>query len=152
MDAYFIVDSERRMKDQNKMFNDLSGTRQQAGDGHKHCYDMVKLELCQKDCIALRALKAGKTVQVNEIHGKGLDGHDLVLMGRATPLKDSKGDIHSVLVTYRDITEETRTMERLHKIEKESRQEKDILLRNLSEKTQEAEKLKKDLETARSGH
>ncbi|HEY8206390.1 MAG TPA: PAS domain-containing protein, partial [Myxococcaceae bacterium] len=103
------------------------------------------LEICQKDCIALRALKAGRAVQVKEIHGTSLDGRPLMLMGSATPVKNADGQVESVLVLYRDVTEESQLRERLHKLEEELRQEKDILLKNLGEKMKEVEDLRQRL-------
>src|SRR5687767_602468 len=107
MDSYFVIDDQRRLQDHNRSFLELSGSRTMAvRDGVPvHCYDRVKLEICQKDCIALKAVKAGRTVHVQEIRGKALDGRDLVLMGSATPLQDERGTITSVLVVYRDVTE-----------------------------------------------
>jgi hypothetical protein len=110
-----------------------------------HCYERIKLEICQKDCIALRALKAGRAVQVKEIHGTSLDGRPLMLMGSATPVKNADGQVESVLVLYRDVTEESQLRERLHKLEEELRQEKDILLKNLGEKMKEVEDLRQRL-------
>ncbi len=143
MDAYFVVDEQRRLKEHNRLFQDLSGGRKPVAGGEHvvHCYDMVKLEICQRDCIALRALKAGRAVQVNEIRGKSLDGRDLVLMGSAAPLRDSAGDVSAVLVTYRDVTEETSVREKLHRLERESQLEKDVLLKNLTQKTMELDRL-----------
>src|SRR6185436_114699 len=142
-DAFFVVDQDRKVKEQNRSFIELSG------GGHvsslSHCYERIKLEICQKDCIALRALKAGRAVQVKEIHGSSLDGRPLVLMGSATPIKDADGQVESVLVLYRDVTEESALRERLHKLEEELRQEKDILLKNLGEKMKEVDDLRQRL-------
>src|SRR3954469_17460422 len=106
MDSYFIVDEQRRLKEHNRTFLELSGGRQKARAGMR-CFDLIKLGICAKDCIALRAIKAGRTVEVSEIHGQSLDGRNLVLVGRATPLKEADGSLSGVLVSYRDITEET---------------------------------------------
>lgn len=144
MDSYFIVDEQRRLKEHNRTFLELSGGRQKARQG-AHCHDLIKLGICNKDCIALRAIKAGRTVEVSEIRGESLDGRPLVLVGRATPLRDEDGTLSGVLVSYRDVTEETSLHERLHRLEKETRQEKDVLLKNLSEKTREVEQLRRRL-------
>jgi PAS domain S-box-containing protein len=145
-DAFFVVDQDRKVKEQNRSFVELSGGGHMAGhSSNPHCYERIKLELCQKDCIALRALKAGRAVQVKEIHGTSLDGRPLVLMGSATPLTNADGHVESVLVFYRDVTEESALRERLHKLEEELKQEKDILLKNLGEKMKEVEDLRQRL-------
>jgi len=145
-DAYFVVDQDRKVKEQNRSFVELSGGGHMAGHpSAPHCYDRIKLELCQKDCIALRALKAGRAVQVKEIHGTSLDGRPLVLMGSATPVKNAEGQVESVLVLYRDVTEESALREKLHHLENELKQEKDILLKNLGEKMKEVEDLRQRL-------
>jgi PAS domain S-box-containing protein len=146
MDAWFIVDGERRVKEQNRTFLELSGGQAKPRPG-THCYELIKLGICAKDCIALRAVKAGRTVEVSEIHGQSLDGRSLVLVGRATPLRDDDGALAGVLVNYRDVTEETSLRERLHRIESEVKQEKDVLLRNLADKTREVEELRRRLRT-----
>src|SRR3954470_4501282 len=145
-DAFFVVDQDRKVKEQNRSFVELSGGGHMAGHSSStHCYERIKLDICQKDCIALRALKAGRAVQVKEIHGTSLDGRPLMLMGSATPVKDADGHVESVLVLYRDVTEESQLRERLHKLEEELRQEKDILLKNLGEKMKEVEDLRQRL-------
>jgi sigma-54 dependent transcriptional regulator, acetoin dehydrogenase operon transcriptional activator AcoR len=144
MDAYFIVDGQRRLKEQNRTFLELSGGRQKARQG-AHCFELIKLGICNKECIALRAIKAGRTIEVSEIHGESLDGRKLVLVGRATPLKEEDGTLSGVLVNYRDVTEETSLRERFHQLAKEVKHEKDVLLKNLSEKTREVEELKRRL-------
>ena len=148
MDSYFIVDEERRLTDQNRSFLELSGGRHTAKRAGVavHCYDRLKLELCPEDCIALRAIKAGRTVEVSEIHGQSSDGRPLVLVGRATPLREDDGSLSGVLVAYRDVTEETGLREKLHRIEKESREEKDMLLKTLSERVQEIDHLRRQLD------
>jgi len=145
-DAFFVVDQDRKVKEQNQSFRELSGGGHVSSHSSTaHCYERIKLEICQKDCIALRALKAGRAVQVKEIHGASLDGRPLVLMGSATPIKDADGQVESVLVLYRDVTEESALRERLHKLEEELRQEKDILLKNLGEKMKEVDDLRQRL-------
>jgi PAS domain-containing protein len=145
-DAFFVVDQDRKVKEQNRSFVELSGGGHVSSHSSTaHCYERIKLEICQKDCIALRALKAGRAVQVKEIHGTSLDGRPLVLMGSATPVKSPDGQVESVLVLYRDVTEESALRERLHKLEEELKQEKDILLKNLGEKMKEVEDLRQRL-------
>lgn len=148
-DAFFVVDQDRKVKEQNRSFIELSGVSHVASA--PHCYDRIKLEICQKDCIALRALKAGRAVQVKEIHGTSMDGRPLVLMGSATPVKNADGQVESVLVLYRDVTEESALREKLHRLEDELKQEKEILLKNLTEKMKEVEDLRQRLTAAQRG-
>lgn len=148
-DAFFVVDQDRKVKEQNRSFVELSGGGHVASA--PHCYDRIKLELCNKDCIALRALKMGRAVQVKEIHGTSGDGRPLVLMGSATPVKNDQGQVESVLVLYRDVTEESALREKLHRLEDELKQEKDILLKNLGEKMKEVEDLRSRLSAAQRG-
>jgi PAS domain-containing protein len=148
-DAFFVVDQDRKVIEQNRSFVELSGGGHVASHAQaSHCYERIKLEICQKDCIALRAVKAGRAVQVKEIHGSTLDGRQVVLMGSATPVKNAEGNVESVLVLYRDVTEESSLRERLHRLEGELRQEKDILLKNLGEKMKEVEDLRSRLAAA----
>jgi PAS domain S-box-containing protein len=149
-DAFFVVDQDRKVREQNRTFTELSGGGH-MGSSSPHCYDRIKLELCNKDCIALRALKAGRAVQVKEIHGTSADGRPLVLMGSATPVKNAEGQVESVLVFYRDVTEESALREKLHRLEDELKQEKDILLKNLGEKMKEVEDLRNRLSAAQRG-
>src|SRR5687767_4818510 len=87
-DAFFVVDQDRKVIEQNRSFVELSGGGHVASHAQApHCYERIKLEICQKDCIALRAVKAGRAVHVREIHGSTLDGRQVVLMGSATPVK-----------------------------------------------------------------
>ena len=140
MDAYFVVDEQRQLRDQSRSFIELAGVRKAA-----HCYEMVKLELCEKDCIALRALRQGRNVRINEIHGKAGDGRDVVFSGSATPVRDEAGNVNGVLVTYRDVTEETQVRDRLHQLEQRAKEDKDVLLRSLGEKTKELDEVREEL-------
>lgn len=109
-DSYFVVDKERRIRQHNGVFEQMLGLRpaqRRAIDG-SHCFDLLKLEICQDRCIAVECLKRNAPVRMEEIRGKTQSGRDIVLELSAIPLRDETGQVVGVFVTHRDVTDERR--------------------------------------------
>jgi PAS domain S-box-containing protein len=145
LDSYFVVDKELRIESFNNAFSQMLGLRgaERRKLVHSFCYDVLKLEICRDRCIALEAIKKEAAVKMNEIRGERTDGTELVLELSAIPLRNEKGEIDSVFVTHRDVTDERRLKERYLEEQEHHKKERAGLLRIIEERDVE-------LETARS--
>jgi PAS domain S-box-containing protein len=148
MDSYFVVDRDLRIQSFNPAFNQMLNLR--GGERRKlvnsFCYDYLKLEICQDRCIALEALKKNSTVRMNEIRGQRPDGTELILELSAIPLKNEKGEIDSVFVTHRDVTDERRLKERYLEEQDHHKKERAALLRVIEDRDVEIENMRASTE------
>jgi sigma-54 dependent transcriptional regulator, acetoin dehydrogenase operon transcriptional activator AcoR len=144
VDSYFIVDRDLRMQAFNPAFPALLGLR--GGERRKllnsFCYDYLKLEICQERCIALEALKKNGAVHMNEIHGQKPDGTEMILELSAIPLKNANGEVDTVLVTHRDVTDERRLKERYLEEQDHHKKERAALLRIIEDRDVEIENIR----------
>ncbi len=118
-DSYFVVDKERRITAHNAVFEQLLGLRpaqRRAIDG-THCFELLKLEICKEQCIAVECLKKNAPVRKEEIKGKTSTGRDLVVEISAIPLRDDAGVVVGVFVTHRDVTDERRLKTRFGELQ-----------------------------------
>src|SRR5690349_14262229 len=104
-DSYFVIDRERRIQSHNEGFIQLLGLRpaQRRNVPQRPCYELLQLEICKGDCIALKALEKNANVRMEEISGKTPDGREIVVEASAIPLRDANGDVEGVFVTHRDV-------------------------------------------------
>ena len=125
VDAAVVVDAQLRVLYHNAPYQSYSGLRARAiermtGQG-ACCRDHFRLEICERDCVARRALATQHAVRLDEIHARRADGQELTLIVTATPLEGGL-----VIETYRDVTADAR-IQRKYKVllENERRQKED---------------------------
>ena len=120
-DSYFVVDSDRRIRQHNGVFEQMLGLRpaQRRSVTGTHCFELLQLEICKDRCIAVECLKRNAPVRMEEIHGKTPSGRELVLELSAIPLRDTSGNVVGVFVTHRDITDERRLKTRFKETQAE---------------------------------
>lgn len=146
LDSYFIVDRDRRILSFNQAFSQMLELR--PGERRKlintPCYERLRLEICKDNCIALECIKRGAPVRMEEIKGSTADGQrELVLELSAIPLKDETGNITSVFVTHRDVTDERRLKARYLEEQTEHRRERASLLKIIEDRDVEVENLRR---------
>ncbi|MEE8410777.1 MAG: PAS domain-containing protein [Myxococcota bacterium] len=139
LDSYFVVDRERRITSFNPallQLLDLRPTQRRELTG-KPCYELLNLEICRDQCIALQALARDGHVRVEEILGKTHDGRDLVLELSAIPLHDANKKVTGVFVTHRDVTDERRLKTRQVEEKEEHLKEREALLKIIRDRDEE---------------
>lgn len=144
LDSWFIVDPERRIQEYNQTFAQMLDLR--PGERRRlagtHCYERLRLEICRDNCIALETLKRGGHVRMEEIRGTTPEGRELVLELSAVPLRDAEGNITSVFVTHRDVTDERRLKARYLEEQTDHRRERASLLRIIEDRDVELENVR----------
>lgn len=149
MDSYFVVDHERRISEFNKPLVDLLQLRpsERRNLPGTHCYDLLKLEICQDRCIALECLKKNAPVHMQEISGTTRDGRKVLFTLSAVPLRDDSGAVTGVLVTQRETSDERRLKDRFLEEQSNHQREREALLRIIKDRDQEIQKLQTKLRT-----
>jgi PAS domain S-box-containing protein len=145
LDSYFVVDRNRRIQAFNEHFVQLIGYRpaQRRTVPGQQCFDLLKLEICKDNCIALKCLEKNGPVRMSEIKGKTPDGRDLVLELSAVPVRNEHNEITGVFVTHRDVSDERRLKTRFTEEQVEQRTKVETLLKIIRDKDEELAKLKK---------
>lgn len=145
LDSYFVVDRERKIQSANNGFSQLLGLqpaerRKLAGTP---CYEKMRLEICEKNCIALQCLERGAAVRMEEIKGRTPEGREIVVELSAVPVRDERGEVSGVFVTHRDVTDERRLKERYLEEGQAHKKERSSLLRIIEERESEISQLRK---------
>lgn len=143
-DAYFVLDRERRIQDFNEGFVQLLGVRpsKRRTIQGSPCYDLLRLGICRKQCVALECLTKGMPVRKEEIKGTTVTNRDIVLELSSILLCNHAGEVSGVLVTHRDVTDERRLKTRYLEEQHRHKQERDTLLQKLKEQDLEIAALK----------
>jgi PAS domain S-box-containing protein len=144
-DSYFVLDSERRIVSFNPPFVQMLGARPSAKRElvGAHCYDVLKLNICSEQCIAVECLKRGAPVRMEEVHGTTAQGRELVLELSATLLRDDGHQVCGVFVMHRDVTDERRLKTRFLQEQQERRNEREALLHIIKDRDAELERIRR---------
>ncbi|MFC1610515.1 PAS domain-containing protein [Myxococcota bacterium] len=145
LDSFFVVDRERRICKFNPAFAEMLGIRiaERRRINGKRCFELVEMDICRNNCIALQCLAKNGPVRMEEIRGKAPDGRELVLELSAMPVSGPQGQVTGVFVTHRDVTDERNLMTRYMGEQKENKSKVDALLKILQEREKELEGLRK---------
>lgn len=125
VDAAVVVDPELRLLHFNRAFAKLVGLRPRDIEGKRAvCHDVLGLASCNEGCVALRALKAGRPLRVDEVATRN---DDLRLNVSAVPITDAEGKLLGILETYRDVTGESRMQSRYKDLLEVERRQNELL-------------------------
>ena len=69
VDSYFVVDSERRIVDFNRAFFAMLPRQMSRGLKGRKCYEVVELNICRDNCIAMQCWRDNRHVRLDEISG-----------------------------------------------------------------------------------
>ncbi len=138
VDAAVVLDADRRVLHYNQAYEGLTGLRgrqlaERVKSGAK-CYELFKLEICERNCAGCKAHELGRRVRVDEIGARRGDGEDLTFIVTAAPL-ELEGGQKVVVETYRDVTENVRIQRRLKVALEHERRAKENLEEKVRERT-----------------
>lgn len=140
VDAAVVLDGDRRVLHYNPAYEGLTGLRgRQLAERVKagaRCYELFKLEICEKDCLGCKVKDVGRRLRVDEIHARRGDGEDLTFIVTAAPVELDGGE-RVVVETYRDVTADVRIQRRLKVALEHERRAKEDLEEKVRERTAE---------------
>ncbi|MFH0901650.1 MAG: ATP-binding protein [Pseudomonadota bacterium] len=136
VDAAVVLDGERRILYFNQAYQQASGKRGRslavAAENRQRCYEVFPLEICEQACLGCRALKAGRSLRVDEIQGIRGDGEEITLIVVAAPLADG-----CIVETYRDVTADVRIQRKYKLLLERERRANETLEKTVLERTEE---------------
>lgn len=113
-DPLFVVDAERRILHANETFEALFPDPVAESLRGSRCFDVLKLEVCKDQCLALRAIRQGGRVEQQPVHGCVVaNGAELVLHASAVPVDYLEGVPVGAMVVYRDAKADTKAQRAL---------------------------------------
>ncbi|MEW5761990.1 MAG: PocR ligand-binding domain-containing protein [Bacillota bacterium] len=101
-DAMRIIDTEFRVREQNRRMHDLSGVPE--GEAlRRYCYQSFRHPYCGTERCVLRRILSGEPCVEAEVAMTRPDGKSVFVELIATPLRDEKGEVAGVIESFRDI-------------------------------------------------
>ncbi len=114
-----ILDDQARVTYANKVSEEWFGPLDQIRG--KFCWEIFKLKVPEKECVAFRVLREGETVQ-SSTFVKESSGENKYFYVVASPLKDSSGKVYQITEVVIDITERKQMEKALLEIEEREQQ------------------------------
>ncbi|MBI5480909.1 MAG: PAS domain-containing protein [Deltaproteobacteria bacterium] len=149
VDAAIVVNADLGVLYHNPPYQNYTGLRGRSIlrglETGQCCRDFFELEICERDCVARRALATGRPVRMDEIRARRADGQELTLIVTATPLE---GGI--VIETYRDVTADARIQSKYKVLLDKERHQKEILEQTVQARTEELRRANEDLKRTQS--
>ncbi|RMH39100.1 MAG: PAS domain-containing protein [Deltaproteobacteria bacterium] len=109
VDSYFVVDKDRNIVDFNRAFYAMLPRQVARGLKGKKCYDVIELNICRDNCIAMQCWESGRHVRLDEITGTVIgdaEGQQLRFILSAVPITDDDGNPIGALEIQRNVTDE----------------------------------------------
>ena len=149
VDAAIVVNADLGVLYHNPPYQNYTGLRGRSIlrglETGQRCHDFFKLEICDRDCVARRALQTGRPVRMDEIRARRADGQELTLIVTATPLESGV-----VIETYRDVTADARIQSKYKVLLEKERHQKEILEQTVQARTEELRQANEDLKRTQS--
>ena len=143
VDAAVVVDPELRLLHFNRAFTKMVGRRPRELEGeHAICHRVLGLTSCSDGCVALRALKAGRPIRVDEV---GTSNDTFRVNVSAVPIHDAEGALLGILECYRDVTGESRMQSRYKDLLDVERRQNEILQEQVRLRTADLDKAVEEL-------
>ncbi len=145
-DPFFVIDQERRVTHFNNPFSvmlGLRGAKRRQIEGTA-IHELLELDATGEACVT-DSLASDQNVRVQSAKAKLADGRELVLDISALPLRDEAGRVTGVLVLQRDVTDEQRLKERYNQERQDHLNERETLLKIISDRDAEIKKAKRQL-------
>ena len=145
-DPFFVIDRDRRITAFNKPFSlmlGLRGAKQRQIEGTPY-QELLALDATGQACVT-DCLASDHNVRVQSVRATLRDRRELVLDMSALPLKDAAGRVSGVLILQRDVTDEQRLKDRYNQSRQEQLNERETLLKIISDRDAEIKKLKRQL-------
>jgi PAS domain S-box-containing protein len=124
-DGVFTVDENWRITSFNRAAEQITGVHREDAVG-QHCKDVLKADVCEKDCILRKTIQSGKSIVNRTVHIVNAGGIRLPISISTALLKNEQGRIVGAVETFRDISVE----EKLRKTIAERYSFEDIISKN----------------------
>ena len=126
-DGVFTVDREWRITSFNRAAEQITGMSRQEAMG-RHCWDVFRSNMCERNCALRRTLNQGKTFLDSETYIVNQDKREIPLVVSTSLLKDNEGEVIGGVEIFRDLSQ----VESLRKELNEHYQVGDIVSRSPS--------------------
>jgi PAS domain-containing protein len=140
VDSYFIVDRERRIVDFNRTFFAMLPRQMARGLKGKHCYEVLELNICRDNCIAMQCWRDGRHVRLDEISGTIIgdaEAAKLRFILSAIPITDEAGNHVGALEIQRNVTDEAEVQVKYQEMLESEARERERLATQIRARTRE---------------
>ena len=140
IDSYFVVDSERRIVDFNRAFFAMLPRNLARGLKGRHCYEVLELNICKSECIAVQCWADNRHVRLDEISGKVAgdpEAKDLRFILSAVPITDEAGAAVGALEIQRNVTDEAVVQVKYQEMLETEARERERLANQIRARTKE---------------
>jgi PAS domain-containing protein len=138
VDSYFVVDVERRIVDFNRAFFALLPRAVARGLKGKHCYEVLQLNICERECIAEQCWADNRHVRLDEISGNiAGETAKLRFILSAVPITDEAGNHVGALEIQRNVTDEAEVQGKYQEMLETEARERERLANQVRMRTKE---------------
>jgi PAS domain S-box-containing protein len=102
-DGVFTVDHEWRITSFNRAAEVITGIPREQAVG-KHCWDIFRSNMCEKDCALRRTMKHGKSFMDTATYIITSEGQRVPVVVSTSLLKDTQGEVLGGVETFRDMS------------------------------------------------
>ena len=155
-DAAIVVDNELRPVAWNARYLQQVGLRQQQFQRRLktglRCCDLLRLELCETNCLAAQVRQQRRPQRVDEIEGwvESAPEDKMTFIVNASPVYDDQGVIVGTLEIYRDVTAEARIQSRYKALLDTERRRAEVLEEEVRNRTRDLEASVIELKSTRA--
>ena len=140
VDSYFVVDRERRIVDFNRVFYAMLPRQVARGLKGKKCYEVIDLNICKNECIAMQCWNENRHVRLDEISGTILgdaEAQQLRFILSAVPITDGNGQHVGALEIQRNVTDEAVVQVKYQEMLETEARERERLANQIRARTKE---------------
>jgi PAS domain S-box-containing protein len=102
-DGVFTVDHAWRITSFNRAAEVITGISREQAVG-KHCWDIFRSNMCEKDCALRRTMKHGKSFMDTATYIITSEGRRVPVVVSTSVLKDTQGEVLGGVETFRDMS------------------------------------------------
>ncbi len=150
IDSYFIIDLEHNIVDFNKTFHSILPRQAARNLKGKKCYDVLKLDICQANCIARECWKQDRSVRLDEINGRvATEEQQFRFILCAIPIRNNNGELIGAMEMQRNVTDEAMVQVKYQQLMDFQSAKQKKLEDDLQERTQQLLEASRKLQAAR---
>lgn len=141
IDSWFICDKDRNIVDYNRAFFSLFPRPEARQLKSRKCYEMMRLTICQKACIAEQCWREQRHVRLDEIDGSPLGQPEDATPRRyvlsSIPILDENNQPVGALEIQRDVTDEAQVQDKYRRMLADEARERERLAGQIRSRTKE---------------
>lgn len=141
IDSWFICDKDRNIVEYNRAFFSLFPRPEARQLKSKKCFEVMRLGICQRSCIAEQCWREQRHVRLDEIDGRPLGQPDENPPRRyvlsSIPILDDAGQPVGALEIQRDVTDEALVQDKYRKMLDNEAREREKLAAQIRARTKE---------------